>query len=443
MDEQLGDRAVELLTALLKIDTTNPPGRERPAAELLAGHLASAGVEPSVLESAPGRANVVARLKGSGERPPLLLTAHLDVVPADPSRWTHPPFAAEVHDGYLWGRGAIDMKNFAAMAVAVVERLAREKTPLRRDVIFAGVADEEAGCDYGSRWLVDTHPERVRAECALGEVGGFSLHLFGRTFYPIQVAQKGILWMKATARAEPGHGSMPDPRSAVAELSRAIARLSDEPLPWHPSEPTVRFLKALAAHLPGPVGALLPRLADPRVGRYLLRYAVRDPLQQRQFTALLSNTVSPTVLRAGSKINVIPGEATVELDGRTLPGSGPAELLRELRARLGPLVDVELLRSDDPVTSDPGHPLFAHLSRTITAHDPTGVAVPYIIPGFTDALAFAKLGTQFYGFAPVRFDPAHKIAFGRLYHGNDERIPVDGLRWGTTVLYDAVKGWCR
>ena len=425
-----GDRCVALLQDLLRIPTvnrgTNEPGdgNERPAAERIADFLREAKVEPRLFEKTAGRTNLVARVKGTGEKGPLLLNAHLDVVEADASRWRHPPFSGEIHGGYLWGRGAIDMKHMAAMSACVLALLARRGAPLARDVILAAVADEEAACNQGSLFLVDEHPDEVRAEYMLGEIGAFSMNLFGRTFYPIQVAEKGLVWMRATVQGEPGHGSMPDPDSAVVKLARAITRLADDPLPLHACDPTRHFLAALAAHLPRPMALLLPRLADPRVGPTLLKHAIRDPAQRRQFTALLSNTAAPTVLRAGSKVNVIPGEATVELDGRTLPGQTSDDLLRELHDRFGPGVDIEVLRTDPPTTSDPAHPLFAHLADILRAHDPGGIPVPYVIPGFTDAKAFTRLGTTYYGFTPVRFDPSHGVVFSRLYHGNDERIPV-------------------
>src|SRR6185312_12708500 len=192
----LGDDAVKHLQALLRIDTTNPPGNETPAAEYMAALLRDAGLEPTLIGETPDRKNVIARLKGSGEKQPLLLCAHLDVVPAEPESWTHPPFGGEIHDGYIWGRGAIDMKHMAVMSALVVARLKQEGVTPKRDIIFAGVADEEAGCDHGSRWLVDHHPDLVRAEYALGEAGGFSVRINGRVLYPIQVAEKGAVWMK-------------------------------------------------------------------------------------------------------------------------------------------------------------------------------------------------------------------------------------------------------
>src|SRR6185503_2411461 len=208
-DPSLGDDAVRICQALLRIDTTNPPGRERAAADLLAGELAEAGLEPRVLEGAPGRGNVVARLRGSGARPPLLLSAHLDVVEADAAAWSHPPFSGDLADGFLWGRGAVDMKNMAAMSVALLRHLARAGAKLQRDLIFAGVADEETGSDLGAAWLCANHPDLVRAEYGLGEVGGFSMYLGSTTLYPVQTAEKGVAWLRARARGTPGHGSMP------------------------------------------------------------------------------------------------------------------------------------------------------------------------------------------------------------------------------------------
>src|SRR5262249_34168473 len=219
------DEAVEHLGALLRMDTTNPPGNESICAEYLAESLRKDGIEPTLVEKGKGRANVVARIKGNGEAPPLLLGAHLDVVEADSKRWRHPPFSGDIADGYLWGRGALDMKNMAAMAVMVVKLLRRTGARLKRDVIFAGVADEEAGCDFGSKFLVEEHPDLVRAEYALGEVGGFTLHVQGRRFYPIMVAEKGLCWLRVRARGTPGHGSLPREDNANVRLARAVARL--------------------------------------------------------------------------------------------------------------------------------------------------------------------------------------------------------------------------
>lgn len=447
-----GFTCVELLRDLIRIPTVNRgtgeagDANETVAAERIAEHLRAAGVEPKIVEKKKGRGNLIARIKGDGSKPPLLLNAHLDVVEADAGRWKHDPFGAEIHDGYIWGRGAIDMKHMAAMSACVMALLARhvkEGGRLERDVILAAVADEEAGCGLGSMYLCDEHADDVRAEYMLGEIGAFSLHLFGRTFYPIQVAEKGVCWVRATYQGTPGHGSMPDPESAVLKLARAIERLGRKRLPMHPTPVVRQFLEGLARELPSPQRHVLKRLTTPEVAALILDYLVRDPNQRRSFGAMLSNTASPTVLHAGSKVNVIPGRASVDIDGRTLPGQTEAAFLAELRDALGngsseQKATLEVLRSLPPVEASPATPLFELLAATLRRHDPTGVPLPYLIPGFTDAKAYAHLGTICYGFSPVRFDPTHQVSFTAMYHGHDERVPVDGLNWGLQILYEAV-----
>jgi acetylornithine deacetylase/succinyl-diaminopimelate desuccinylase-like protein len=457
-----GSACVELLRDLIRIPTVNKgtgdagDANESVAAERIAEHLRSGGVEPKILEKKKGRGNLVARIKGDGTKPPLLLNAHLDVVEADAGRWKHDPFAAEIHDGYIWGRGAIDMKHMAAMSACVMTLLARHVRDggrLERDVIFAAVADEEAGCALGSMYLCDEHADEVRAEYMLGEIGAFSLHLFGRTFYPIQVAEKGVCWVRATYHGTPGHGSIPDPESAVLKLARAIERLGKKRLPMHPTPVVRQFLEGLARELPAPQRHVLKRLTTPQVAAFILDYLIADPNQRRSFGAMLSNTASPTVVRAGSKVNVIPGRASVEIDGRTLPGQSESAFLAELRSALGegaekkgqkkgqkdrPKATIEVLRSLPAVEASSTTPLFELLAATLRRHDPTGVPLPYLIPGFTDAKAYARLGTTCYGFSPVRFDPTHEVSFTAMYHGHDERIPIDGLKWGVQILYEAV-----
>jgi acetylornithine deacetylase/succinyl-diaminopimelate desuccinylase-like protein len=336
------------------------------------------------------------------------------------------------------------MKHMAAMSTCVMALLARdvkEGAKLERDVILAGVADEESGCELGSMFLADEHADEVRAEYMLGEIGAFSLHLFGRTFYPIQVAEKGVCWVRATYQGSPGHGSMPDPDSAVVRLAKAIARLGRGRLPMHPTDVVTTFLRGLARELPSPQRQVMKRLTTPQVAALILDHLVRDPGQRRSFGAMLSNTASPTVVRAGSKVNVIPGRASVDLDGRTLPGQSESAFLAELREALGGDPELEVLRSLPAVEATSKTPLYDHLARTLTRHDPTGHPLPYLIPGFTDAKAYSRLGTTCYGFSPVKFDPTHEVNFTKMYHGHDERVPVDGLKWGVRVLYEAVHGF--
>lgn len=436
-DSSLGDNAVRHLAELLRIDTTNPPGNETPAAEYLASLLSSAGLEPKLVGADPRRMNVVARVKGNGAKAPLLLAAHTDVVPVERSMWQHDPFGGEIHDGYLWGRGAIDMKQMAVMSALVAMKLKREKVPLDRDVIFAGVADEEAGCDLGSKFLVDHHPELVRAEYALGEAGAFTVHLGGAAIYPIQVAEKGAVWIRMRAHGGAGHGSMPREDNAVIALARAVALLGRRPLPQHRTAGVTRYLAALADTQRFPLSLLLRQLRVPAIARYVLR-RLPDRGMAGALAAALSNTVVPTMLSAGARVNVIPGVAEVHLDGRILPQQTAEDLIAEIRTVVGEDLEIEVLHSKPPSEASIDTPLWNVLVRTLLRHEPAARPVPSLAPGLTDANNWSRLGTQCYGFMPTRF-PNDGVTFTELFHGHNERIPVEGLRWGVNVLYDAVR----
>src|SRR5512132_1010157 len=424
--EQEGKAVVELLRALLRFDTTNPPGNEAGCVAFLADTLRGAGVEPEVLPAAPGRANLVARLPGGdGGAAPLLLNGHVDVVAAEAGRWRHPPFAGEVHDGVIWGRGAVDMKQMVAMSVATIGLLARLGVPLRRDLKLAAVADEEAGCAFGSQWLVDHHPDKVRAGHALGEVGGATFYLGGRPLYPVQVAEKGIAWLRDSATGATGHGSIPRDDNAVVRLSEFLSRVGRRRLALHASPEARRFLEALAG-LQGRAGrAALPLLLHPRWSNLVLRRGVRDPGLVRLLSAVLRNTASPTVVHAGSKVNVIPGRDEAELG-----------------ALAGPGIELELLGPIRPPTvTPPGDELFDLLAAVVAEHHPGALAVPTITPGFTDAKFWSRLGTACYGFAPVRLEPGGPD-FAAMFHGDDERLPVAGLHAGLRMLADAGARHC-
>jgi len=437
--QALAEDAKRLCQALLRMDTTNPPGNERICAEYLAGSLAEVGYECQLLEAESRRTNLVVRHRGTGALPPLLLTAHLDVVEADASKWKRPPFSGDEYEGCLWGRGAIDMKNMAAMCTAIMRRLAVTKTMLARDVIFAAVADEEAGCDLGSRFLVEKHKSLVEAEYALGESGGFSLHLGDTTFYPVQVAEKGFCWVRARVVGEPGHGSMPRHDSAVTRLGEALAALGKAHLPVHPTKYVSNFLDALRARQPSLVQPLLKLIGRPHLLARVARL-VPGATIARSFSALLSNTASATVVRAGAKTNVIPGLAEFEIDGRTLPGQTDEDLLRELRAVLGPDVELEIMKSAPPIVTEPvASPLFDIIKREVETREPGAQVVPYLIPGFTDAKYFTQTGARWYGFSPVKIEKGSGIRFADMFHGHDERVPVDGLAWGVDVLDTVVR----
>jgi acetylornithine deacetylase/succinyl-diaminopimelate desuccinylase-like protein len=433
---ELLDATVEQLQRLIRFATVNPPGNEAPAVAFVAEQLRREGLEPAVLEPAPGRANLVCRIAGNGHHGPLLLASHVDVVEVERASWRRDPFGGEIADGCIWGRGAIDMKGKLAMDLAAMTALARSRRRPDRDVVMTVVADEEAGCRFGSRWLAENHPEMIRAAVCLNEVGGFSMSLLGVRYYPIQVAEKGVCWLRLTFRGVPGHGSVPRPDSAPVKLARAIAKLGETRLPVHVTPEASRFIDALAGHQPLPVALALRGLTLPYLTSPVLDYGIRDAQQRQGMEAILRNTVSPTVVRAGNKTNVIPGVATVELDGRTLPGQTPDDLLREVRAVVGEDFEVEVLESLDPVVTSCDTPEYDTLCAVLREHDPDGVPVPWLIPGFTDDKFYATLGARCYGFMPLKLPDG--MSFQTMFHGHDERVPVDGYRWGVRAYVDAV-----
>jgi acetylornithine deacetylase/succinyl-diaminopimelate desuccinylase-like protein len=431
---------VQHLCRLIRFDTSNPPGNETPAALYLKQVFEREGFhEMHLLESAPRRGNLIVRLRGDGSAPPLLLCAHLDVVPAEPDRWTYPPFSGKVVDGAVWGRGALDMKHMVAMSLMVMLLAKRRGLPLRRDVILAAVADEEAGSDYGARWLVENHPDLLRAEYALCELGGMMMPMAGRRVYPIQVAEKGLLWLRMRARGQPGHGSAPHDDNALVHLARALVRIGDGGgMPLHITPATAAFVRGLSAGLPLPRRLFLRGLLRPRLAPFVLG---RLPAGQAGFLRpLLSNTVAPTCLRAGVKTNVIPGQAEAQLDCRVLPGYEADDALREVEAIVGPKVTLEPIKVSSGVESDSNTPLFRLLQQTLLAHDPAAVPVPSMSAVFTDARQLSRLGITVYGFTPGQL--SEELPLLRLIHGHNERIPVASVQFGLRVLWEVVRKWC-
>lgn len=436
------EEAIGHFKALLRIDTTNPPGNERPAADYLARVLDAEGIDYTLVESEPGRASLVARLKGrGGGGGPLLLNGHLDVVPAERERWTHDPFGAVEAEGFIWGRGALDMKNMVAMALTTLVLLKRSGAPLVRDVVFAAVADEEAGSRRGSVFLCEQHPDLVRAEYVLGEVGGHTLYMGGRRYYPVQVAEKGVCWFEMVAEGEPGHGSMPHAHNAVVALARAVAALGAVRLPPHVHPVVENFLRTVARGAPLAERHLMPLLLEPRLAGHLLRLLERtNPSRAKGLNAMLRDTTSPTMLEGGGKVNVIPSRASARVDGRMLPGQTVTAFLDEVRRVVGPGIALNVIEAHEGVSFPADTPLYAAICRTLARHDPDGVPVPYMIPGFTDAFAYATLGAVCYGFAPLRLGP--ELDFTSLFHGHDERVPRAGFAWGVRVLYELVRDFC-
>ncbi len=458
------DGVVERLRDLIRIPSVNPPPADAPDGELraarrIADELGDAGLAAEVVEPFPGRGSVSARLRGDGSGgDPLLLLGHLDVVPAPPELWSHDPFAADVADGYVWGRGAVDMKNLVAMEIGVVCLLAAraraagrdpatDPVPgLARDVILTVAADEEAGGRQGAGWLAENRPDWLRSAAAINESGAVATTVGGRRFYPIGVAEKGYAVFRITVRGTWGHASMPRDDNAAVLAGRIVAALGVQGPP-RPTPVMSRFLTDMAEELgsDAELGRIVAALAagDPRLAEAGLE-AVCEPAAARVIRALLRDTVSPTIIHAGVKFNVIPGEATIEVDCRQLPGTSADDVRAMLMERMGPELaaacSFDLILFAPPVDAPAHGPLWDAMVAAVRDHDPDGVPLPFMVPFATDAKHTVKLGVPTYGFSPLRLDPDER--FLERFHGVDERVSVEALRWGLPVLYDAVMRFC-
>jgi acetylornithine deacetylase/succinyl-diaminopimelate desuccinylase-like protein len=455
-----GEELVETLRDLIRIPSVNPPPEhgdgETRAARYVAGILRDAGLEPEIVEPVPGRGSVHARLRGDGTGgEPLLLLSHLDVVPAPAADWKHDPFDADVTGGYVFGRGAVDMKDLIAQELGVVRLLAAEaraagRDPasdpipgLRRDVLFTCTADEEAGGHLGAGWIAEHRPEWLQAAGAVNECGGVAVTVGDRRVYPIQVAEKGFAVFRIHVRGTWGHGSMPREDNAVVLAAQVIAHLA-KPGPVRVTPVMQHFVETTAEALGGPLAANLRGLLgdDPHPSEVQL--AACDAMYARALRALVRDTISPDVIHSGIKYNVIPGEAVLEVDCRVLPGMTEDDARRVVEERIGAELlaacEIEHVIFGEPVESPHHDPLFQLLAATIRDHDPDSVPVPFMVPFATDAKHTRGLGVPTYGFSPLKLAPEER--FLERFHGVDERVGIDALRWGLPVLYDVVRRFC-
>lgn len=439
-----GDEAVAHLRDMVRFDTTNPPGQETALVRHLADLLTTEGVEVEVLESAPGRANLVARLPaadraGKGNRSrPLMMLSHLDVVPVEADQWTHPPFAAELAHGMVWGRGSIDSKLTAAVHLQVLLLCKRLGLPLERDLVMVAAADEELGGVHGVKWLCEHRRDLLDAEYVLNEAGGFALLVDGRPLYTCQVAEKGGAELDLVAGGRPGHASVPHGDNPIVYLGAALQALGGRPP--HRLTPSVRaFVEAAAAAQERPeVAAGLRALLEPETcDQALAGLPVGEPTRV-MIDAMLRNTFAPTVLEAGVKRNVIPSSASVQLSARPLPGVDADTFLEDVRAVLGPacLDRVECrMGTFRPGLEFPWEtPLFEAMGQALRRREPGAVLVPYMQTGGTDARFLRDQDTTVYGFVPMRYEPG--MDFFELCHGHDERVSVDNVHFAVEVLFE-------
>ncbi|MEV0820646.1 M20/M25/M40 family metallo-hydrolase [Nonomuraea rubra] len=410
----------EICSDLIRFDTTNPGSGERPAAEYVATLLADAGLEPVVFESAPKRTTVVARMDGDSPDA-LLVHGHLDVVPADPAEWRMHPFSGEIEDGCVYGRGAVDMKGSCAMTLATVLGMrARGERP-KQDLVLAFLADEEATGDYGSRHAVTEHRELFDGVSeAISESGGFSVDSQGHRVYPIAVGERGTAWMKLTAHGVAGHGSRPAVDNPVATLVHALSRVAAYEWPVRLTPTVAELVQRLSEITGRPID--LERL-DAEAARL-------GPLGSL-FKSQIRNSANPTMLDAGYKVNVVPSTASAHVDGRFMPGL-QEEFLETIDELLGPKVTREFVNLEDAPDAPYPSAFFDELAGALVAEDALARPVPYVMAGGTDAKSFARIGIKGYGFAPLMLRP--DLDYFGMFHGKDERVPVEGLEFGTRVL---------
>ena len=424
---------VTILRTLIQFNTTNPPGDEEEAVSWIKELLASNGIESKIIARETNRPNLIARLPGNGTAPPLLLYGHLDVVTTQGQEWQYPPFEGKIIDDYIWGRGALDMKGGNAIFLAAFMRAFIEKLPLAGDVILAFVADEEGGGDYGAHYLISQFADLFQGvRHALSEFGGFPYYFAGRKFYPIMVAEKQICAMRAIIRGPAGHGSLTQTKGTMARLAEVILALEKKKLPIHITSELHLMINSLRDYLPISLSLLMGMSLKPRLtNRILNLLGPAKPILE----PLVRNSVNATIIQGGEKINVIPSEIHLGLDGRLLPGFTPDDMVDELKPVIGEDIEIIIERFDP----GPGHldlTLFPFLKKMLEESDSTGIPIPFLLPAVSDARFFSQLGIQTYGFIPMNLPP--NFNFTQVIHAADERIPVESLEFGTSVIYNTL-----
>ncbi|RPH48812.1 MAG: M20/M25/M40 family metallo-hydrolase [Desulfobacteraceae bacterium] len=433
-DSRIFEHPAELLQALIRFDTTNPPGNEAGCVSYIKDLLTEAGFETAIIAKEPDRPNLIARLKGSGSAPPLLLYGHADVVTTSFQEWAHPPFEAKNIDGYIWGRGALDMKGGLAMMLSALLRTKAGNFIPAGDIVLAVVSDEEAGGDIGAKYLVENHPEQfAEIRYAVGEFGGYSQYTGNKKFYPIQIAEKQACWMKATFRGQGGHGSIPVSGGSMPKLARFISAIERHKLPVHVTSVVKMMIETIAANLPFPKGMIFRQLLNPFLTDAILKL-IGDT--GKKLDPLLHNTVSATIVKGGEKINVIPGEITLHIDGRLLPGFKSDDMLAELRKIAGNDFEIELIRYE-PQPCEPDTGLFDTLADILRDADPGCIPMPLLMPGITDGRHFSRLGIQTYGFLPMNLPKEFK--FLETIHAADERIPKEAVAFGADAIFELLR----
>lgn len=433
-----------LLSELIRINTTNPPGNETNAANYLAQYLAGDGFQSEIIESEPGRGSLITRLKGTGEKPNLLLLGHLDVVAANAKEWSVPPFTGLVKDGYVYGRGAYDMKGMVAIEVLTLKLLKQNKIPIKGDIVLAATADEEAGGEKGAAWLMRNHKDKIWCPYVINEGGGLAIPQNGVNVYPIQTAEKGILWFRVKARGTPGHGSMPNcADNAILRLNKVITAL-DAYKPQAVYVPTLKeYLSEVARINPTLQPLFTELLNNPANSEQIIdEIAKKDKALAEEIRPRTKTTITPTIIAGGVKENIIPSEAEAVFDCRVLPGQSVQETLTTIKNLLkgvdGDKLSYEIIQIHDGNESTTHTPLYSAISSVLRELEPNCGVTPAMTTGGTDSHFFRETGSIAYGFHPMRPDEPNDLIEKRM-HGIDERITIENLVFGVSVLYETVK----
>ncbi|MFA5628869.1 MAG: M20/M25/M40 family metallo-hydrolase [Dehalococcoidales bacterium] len=435
IDTSIYKRPEELLQNLIRFNTTNPPGNEAPLIEYIDKLFTAAGFETITVAKDPARPNLLTRLKGKGKASPLLLYGHTDVVTAANQNWTYPPFDGEIADGYIWGRGALDMKCGLAMMIAALLRAKAENFKPAADIIFCAMADEETGGSYGAKFLVREHMDIFRdIKYAVSEFGGYTMYINGKKFYLIQVAEKHHCTAEITFYGPSGHGSVPMKNSAMYKMGKALVALNDKKLPVHITAVTERMINIISAHISEPESTFFKELLNPQKTEAILEQ-IKDKTDNF-FDPLLHNTVNAIMVKGGERINVVPGEVTLYLDGRILPILSDIDLKNELTEIIGNDCDIKITNYEQ-AKADADLSLFEMLSDILKEKEPDCIPIPIIISASTDARLLAKLGIQTYGFLPI--DLPEGFSFMNYVHAADEKIPVAAMYSGTDAMYEVIK----
>jgi acetylornithine deacetylase/succinyl-diaminopimelate desuccinylase-like protein len=440
--EKIKEEAVQILSDYIKVDTTNPPGKEMAGVRYLQGILEKEGFSTTVLESQPDRGNLFCAVKGTDGLPPLILLHHIDVVPAEAEKWKHPPYSGLVINGEVWGRGAQDCKSLGVIELIAFLLLKREGLMPKRDIIYMATADEESGGKWGVGWLFQNRPDIMKADYLINEGGGVGMVVGKRNIYTCQTAEKGICWLKLTFRGKPGHGSVPHDDNCIIKMAKAIERISSYRSPLHRTLTTENFIKGIAEEQNFPRSFLTRQLLNPLFTRSVEK-RIPDPGLKGMVGAILRNTFVPTVVQGGQKTNVIPSECSCQVDCRILPGVDPEMVKAEVRDLLFGIKDfeVEILQTSPPSESPTDNPLYRALEKTLKQIDPKTKMIPTMLTGATDSRLFREKGTVAYGFQPMA--PLDNLSeYLSRVHGHDERISAEGLLFGTRVLYEVLRDFC-